>query len=54
MNLYYKISSFYLVTSLSIYLKDNMTCCTNDHSDEIIFLSSGEEKVVLEEWLEIS
>ena len=38
MKSHYKTKSFYLVTSLSIPLKDSMTCCINYHFDETILL----------------
>ena len=41
-----KTISFYLVTSLLIFLKDRMTCCAYYHFNETIFPSlEGEEPV---------
>ena len=53
MDVHYKTISFYLVTSLPIYLKDRMTCCAYYHFNETIFLSLGGEELVSEERREI-
>ena len=53
MDVYYKIRSFYLVTSLPIHLKGRMTCCAYYHFNETIFSSLGGEEPVLEERSEI-
>ena len=48
-----KTISFYLVTSLLIFLKDRMTCCAYYHFNETIFPSLEEEEPVPKEWREI-
>ena len=53
MDVYYKIRSFYLVTSLPIHLKGRMTCCAYYHFNETIFSSLGGEEPVPEEQSEI-
>ena len=46
MDVRYKTRSFYLVTSLPIYLKDRMTCCAYYHFNETISSSLGGEEPV--------
>ena len=53
MNVYYKIKSFYLVTSLLIYLKGRMTCCADYYFNETIFSLLRGEELVPEERCEI-
>ena len=53
MDVYYKIRSFYLVTSLPIHLKGRMTCCAYYHCNETIFSSLGGEEPVPKEQREI-
>ena len=53
MDVHYKTKSFYLVTSLPIYLKGRMTCCANYHFNETIFPPLGGEEPVPEEQREI-
>ena len=53
MNVHYKTRSFYLMTSLPIYLKGRMTCCADYHFNETIFSSLREKKLVQEERREI-
>ena len=52
MDVHYKTRSFYLVTSLPIYLKGRMTCA-NYHFNETIFPPLGGEKPVPKERREI-
>ena len=52
MDVHYKTRSFYLVTSLPIYLKGRMTCA-NYHFNETIFPPLGGEEPVPEEQREI-
>ena len=44
MDFRYKTRSFYIVTSRSIHLKNNMTCGATYHFDETIFLLLKREK----------
>ena len=53
MDVHYKTISFYLVTSLPIYLKGRMTRCAYYHFNETIFPSLGGEELVSEERREI-
>ena len=53
MDVRYKTRSFYLVTSLPIYLKGRMTCCADYHLIETKFSPLGWKEPVLEEWHEI-
>ena len=53
MDVHYKTRSFYLVTSLPIYLKGRMTCCADYHFNETIFPPLGGKEPILEEQLEI-
>ena len=53
MDIHYKTKSFYLVTSLPIYLKCITTCCANYPFNETIFPPLGGEESVIEERREI-
>ena len=53
MDVHYKTTSFYLVTSLLIFLKDRITCCAYYHFNEMIFPPLGGEEPVPEKWCEI-
>ena len=53
MDVHYKTTSFYLVTSLPIHLKGKMTCCANYHFNETIISPLRGEKLVPEERREI-
>ena len=46
MDVHYKTRSFYLVTSLPIYLKGRMTCCAYYHFNETIFPPLGGKESV--------
>ena len=53
MDVHYKTRSFYLVTSLPIYLRGRMICCEDYHFNETIFPPLGGEEPVPEERCEI-
>ena len=53
MDVHYNTISFYLVTSLPIYLRGRMTCCVDYHFNETIFPPLGGEEPVPKERREI-